>query len=239
MKDQAFATEADLCVAFISRITQDRTWTAYAETAGWDILLVAGDGTQIGVQAKLRFNLKVLVQSLPDGWEAVQEEGPDFRSILIPSADATAVSICEALGLGVFDWNRYGGFRPEIDLRFLRAWHYWNPGRRHPLPAFVPDVAAGASSPVQLTRWKIAALRIVARLELRGYITRSDFRGIGIDIRTWIGPRGWLRAQVGDAPGRFVAADLPPFSAQHPVVYPQVLEEERSRLAAAGGRKAA
>ena len=80
MKVPRYKTEAALCADFITWVkaesgTQRRfgagrspVWTPYAETAGWDILLVAADGTQIGVQAKLRFNLKVIAQSIPDRW---------------------------------------------------------------------------------------------------------------------------------------------------------------------------
>ena len=58
----SFKTETELCNGFISCLPQD--WTAYAETAGWDILLANKDGTQIGVQAKLRFNMAVLEQAI-------------------------------------------------------------------------------------------------------------------------------------------------------------------------------
>src|SRR6185312_7545021 len=65
-----FDTEAAMCAAF-SEWAQGQGWTPYAETAGFDILLVHGDGTQIGVQAKLRFNTAVLAQILSGtdwGW---------------------------------------------------------------------------------------------------------------------------------------------------------------------------
>lgn len=59
-----FPTEAALCAAFIAAIDK-RAWTPYAETAGWDILLVRKvDGFQIGVQAKLVFNLDVVNQAI-------------------------------------------------------------------------------------------------------------------------------------------------------------------------------
>src|SRR5580700_7533617 len=81
-KPDRFATEADLCAGFIAETTGD--WQAYAETEGWDILLVRrADGTQIGIQAKLRLNAKVLLQAAEGKWN--QELGPDYRAILIPS----------------------------------------------------------------------------------------------------------------------------------------------------------
>lgn len=238
-----FATEADLCAAFIAWVRRSAgkfnfgvktpVWIPYPETAGWDILLVGADGTQIGIQAKLRFNLKVLDQTIPDVWSAWNDEGPDYRAILVPSGDSSAENICGAMGVTLFcarsHWERgVVEFTPLLDMDTWRGWHFWNPVRRHQLPQFVPDVVAGASGPVQLTKWKIAALRIAARLELHGFVTRWDFKQIGIDIRRWVGPSGWLRA--GAEPGQFVAASAMPFAAQHPGVYPQVLAEEREEL---------
>lgn len=246
MNDHKFATEADLCAAFIAWVRATAgtyshgikcpTWTPYAETAGWDILLVGGDGTQIGVQAKKRFNLKVLDQTLPGSWDAWRGEGPDYRAVLVPDGDASADHLCSALGLTLFRPSRYcyGGsrcieFGPGLNMEHGNGgWHYWNPERRHPLPEFVPDVVAGASWPVQLTKWKIAALRIAARIELRGFVTRQDFCEAGIDIRRWIGPGGWLKP--GLQSGQFIAGPGLAFAAQHPDVYPQVLESERKKM---------
>ena len=56
---QAFRSEADLCAAFLAALEREhaKKWMAYAETAGWDILLVRlKDGFQIGIQAKLALN---------------------------------------------------------------------------------------------------------------------------------------------------------------------------------------
>jgi hypothetical protein len=90
-----FDTEAELCAAFI-KWAEKQGWKSYAETAGWDILLVAADGTQIGVQAKLRFNMKVLQQAVDYGlWG--RGIGPDFRAVLVP--DSGGKDICAALGM--------------------------------------------------------------------------------------------------------------------------------------------
>lgn len=241
-----FNTEADLCTAFIAwmkgeagqynRGKRTPDWAAYAETAGWDILLVAADGTQIGVQAKLRFNLKVLEQAVPHCWDAWRDCGPDYRAILVPDRDRDAIELCGALGLMLFapagQWYGDDGiataFAPGLDMEHgSGGWHYWSPRTRCPLPEFVPDVVAGASGPVQLTKWKIQALRIVARLEIRGYVTRQDFRVLGIDPRRWLGPQGWLVADPA-RPGEFTRAEGLDFDRQHPVVYAEVLREQRA-----------
>jgi hypothetical protein len=88
-KSRAFAKESDLCAAFIDAIGKD--WTSYAETAGWDILLVRNaDGFQIGIQAKLKLNPFVLAQTLDEYQYEVAMPGPDCRAVLVPWDEVTA-----------------------------------------------------------------------------------------------------------------------------------------------------
>lgn len=226
----AFASEADLCAAFVAW-AKAHGWTPYAETASWDVLLVSGDGMQIGVQAKMRFNLKVLRQTLPDRWYFEwKTEGPDFRAILLPARDFDAEFLCGALGIGCFyameDYPRPHTFGPDLARDRRDAWHWWSPEQRCELPEYVPDVAAGASGPVQLTKWKIAALKVCALLELRGVVRREDFKRIGIDPRRWIGPDGWL--DPTDTPGTYKRGAALNFDQQHPTVYQQVLADVRA-----------
>lgn len=248
MKSSTFETEAALCAAFIDWVKRESgqvrhgkktpVWTPYAETAGWDILLVAEDGTQIGIQAKQRFNLKVIDQCLPDSWESWHDRGPDYRAILIPTTD-NYDKLMSALGLTVFQpahtstWNRKAQpeFAPGLALGSLggwHGWHFWNPRERCKLPEYVPDVVAGDSGPVQLTQWKVAALKIVATLELRGYVTRQDFKTHSIDARRWTAHQGWL--VPNGTPGQFARGPSLDFDKQHPVVYAQVLEDVRKVL---------
>lgn len=234
-RKKLFETEAALCAAFIDWAKRDG-WTAYAETAGWDIVLVNKDGVQIGVQAKLRFNMDVLSQAVEQGWSSWSQEGPDFRAVLVESGGKSGV--CAALGLAVLmpdhHWHHYNGsfrFHPELPKRpgWDNGWWYANPTKRHTLPEYIPDVVAGASGPVQLTRWKIRALRLVATLELRGYITRADFGLCGIDHRRWVNESDWL--EVGHEPGTWVRGAGLNFDKQHPDVYPKILEDVRKQLA--------
>jgi len=221
-----FATEAALCAAFIAWV-QPQGWTAYAETADFDILLAHGDGTQIGIQAKMKFNIAVLAQ-LVDSSPNWERAGPDFRAVLVPS-DGNS-HICSALGLGLFEtYGRNGKFSPEIGgNRGWEGWHYWNPRKRCTLPAYVPDVIAGSPAPTKLTEWKVAALRVAATLELRGYVTRSDFRLHGIDHRRWT--QDWLVADP--MTGKWLRGPrTPDFAAQHPVVYPKVRADIAEALA--------
>lgn len=227
-----YANEAALCAAFIEWAKREG-WTPYAETAGWDLLLVGSDGTQIGVQAKMRFNMKVLLQSIPDRWQIEwHDEGPDFRTILLPKRDGAAETICGALGLTIFAPSSHWkdpSFTPGISERsaYYDHWHWWAPLKRCELPAYVPDVVAGASGPVQLTKWKIAALKVCALLEIRGHVTRQDFKRIGIDHRRWVGPGGWLDLKDGV----YVRTPQLTFDRQHPTVYQQVLADVRKEFA--------
>ena len=204
-KPKPFATEADLCAAFI--VALPAAWTSYAETAGWDILLVRKpDGFQVGIQAKLRLNAEVFAQALEDHHD-VKWRGPDCRAILVPWADCT-------LGLGCFSpycgitiirmpsqltagpargvrRRVFGSFEPDLpkhdqDWSTERHWFEMAPLERCRLPEYVPDVPAGARAPLQLTEWKIKALKIAVLLEDRGFVTRADFAHLDIDHRRWL-----------------------------------------------------
>lgn len=60
-------------------------WVVYHETCGWDLVLVrVDDGFQIGVEAKLALNTKVLCQALEHDRYS-QGEGPDCVGVLVPA----------------------------------------------------------------------------------------------------------------------------------------------------------
>lgn len=234
-RPKPFKTEVELCARFLAALPEG--WTPYAESAGWDILLVrAADGFQIGIEAKLKLNTDVINQALEDGYSySVDSAGPDCRAVLVPEGHAVGFGrIAAYIGLTIIRVH-------DTDLvegRFMRKWarvfspdlptlnSNWNgqewfeccPTKRHKLPEYVPDVAAGASAPIQLTQWKISAIKIAVTLEKRGFVTRQDFKTHGIDYRRWISAEGWLRAEDG----RFVAGRMPDFKAQHPIVYEQI-----------------
>jgi hypothetical protein len=218
-----------MCAAFIAAVGD--AWTAYAETEGWDILLVRNvDGFQIGVQAKLRLNIAVLNQVLEDHWP--REIGPDCRAVLVPEgaghiglvADYIGITIIRVLKSANGRWSK--AFLPDLPKRgddwSERNWHELVPMKRHALPEYVPDVTAGAPAPLQLTAWKINALKIAFILEQRGYVTRADFKAIGIDYRRWLpSSMGWLTPAPG-ASGFVASSAIPDFKRMHPSVYAQV-----------------
>jgi len=241
-KTAPFATEAALCADFISHATRRGDWVSYAETGGWDILLVRKeDGFQIGIQAKLVLNAKVLDQSLPDRYWHVAENGPDCRAILVPAGCCGNLSnICGFLGLTVIRQNspvskhRAQGFNPDLPLPSgvayaeyqNRDWHEWAPVKRVKLPDFIPDVAAGCSAPVQLTDWKVKALKLCVILEMRP-VSRSDFKALGLDASRWT--NYWLkRTPEGYVEGR----GMPDFRRQHPENYAQIKADAENWIAA-------
>lgn len=238
-KEKPFATEVDLCAEFIAALGKEKDrWTAYAETCGWDILLVrSADGFQIGIQAKLKLNSHVISQMLEDGrpWTATKP-GPDCRAVLVPNESAGAFDLIAGyIGFTIIRVSKRlphetgdcfkRVFRPRLPIFGGESWgaddwYECAPAKRHPLPEYVPDVRAGASAPLQLTKWKIAALKIAVTLEIRGYLTRADFKHIGIDYRRWIAVEyGWLQVQDGRY---IVGPHWPDFKRQHPRVFEEI-----------------
>lgn len=234
-KERCFSKEVDLCAAFISAIERRKLqWTVYAETGGWDILLVRkDDGFQIGVEAKLKLNAEVVGQTLEERAWYVDGPGPDCRAILVPPEQSNWYgAIAAYIGITVIrldrpDRNGRFAFSPrlpdEADHYSVESWHEWAPAKRIKLPEYIPDVAAGAPSPVQLTQWKIGALRLTALLEKNGFLTRDDFKTCKVDHRRWISKQtGWLKVKDG----YMIAGDcFPKVARQHPVVYEQIKAE--------------
>ncbi|WP_126975591.1 hypothetical protein [Frigidibacter oleivorans] len=244
----AFETEAALCRAFLVSIPDN--WVAYPETCGWDILLVhRTGGWQIGIQAKLTLNAKVLVQAIN---RRNGPDGPDFRAVLVGRISAEHDALAHALGLTVISpremsqsrrpggwWDAQGPllpvFRPDLPQdetldRIPTWWSSWDhagwfdefPTERHRLPEYVPEVAAGVPSPMILSDWKIKAMRVCIWVERMGTITRAQFRVLGIDPSRWMTGH-WLAA--GPKRGDWVAG--PGFPAaqlrrEHPGIYPRV-----------------
>lgn len=106
------------------------------------------------------------------------------------------------------------------DLQWEVAWHDWNPPRRCELPDMVPSVRAGVPSPIKLTPWKIGALRVLADLEVHGFVTAKSVRERGVDARRFCAADGWLEP-LGN--GRWGMGHIPRFDQQHPKEYAEIL----------------
>lgn len=233
-KPKPFATEVDLCKAFLDALPAG--WISYAETGGWDILLVrTADGCQVGIQAKLKFTAHLLNQALeyPSAWAATYE-GPDFRAVMTPEGECRLGTIANYIGISTISVKappigKYDKpFRPLLpgvddDSLWRDEWHDWAPTKRIVLPAYVPDVVAGAPAPLQLSTWKVGALKITATLQLRGYVTRQDFKHLDISVSRWLSRDfEWLVARDGRL---FAGPKMPDFAGQHPRVYAEVLAD--------------
>jgi hypothetical protein len=230
---------------------QPQTWIAYPETAGWDLVLVRDDGFQIGVEAKLSLNAEVLCQALNQN-RSHDGEGPDCWAILVPDYAAVngLGAIAKHLGIVVVtarpaqsitaDEAKWGVYRDERAVKFYPSlprsdensgfygwgtseWPERCPDSRIKLPDFVPDVAAGVPSPIRLTDWKIKAIKIAVILEKRGYVTRADFKAIGIDMSRWTQGR-WLRPSDAIRGRWEKGREYPNLRAQHPVNFVQIEE---------------
>lgn len=230
-KPKPFATEADLCRRFIAALPEG--WTAYNETCSWDILLIRNaDGLQIGIQAKLKLNTHVISQAIEEhGRWSADRAGPDCRAVLVPWGEFGFELICKYIGVTIihvkpesdvsYRWNSvFDPHLPGSDYGREEDWAEWAPAERHQLPDYVPDVVAGSPSPVQLTSWKIGALKIAVILEKRGFLLRSDFKHVGIDHRRWLPSGGsWLALDAG----RYIKGrHFPHFKRQHPRVYEEI-----------------
>lgn len=220
----AFKTEAELCAAF-APVATAAGWTVYPETCGWDQLLVSGGGEQIGVQAKLRPNYEVLCQALEE-----YGSGPDWRCVLVGKTVNHFAAICHHLRLICVS-----PFTHRDSLIFPNLSHLqdrkWTPKQRHALPAYLPDVPAGVPCPVQLTDWKIKAIRLCAILRIRGHLTAADFTTHKINRQRWfVGKTRWLQP-VHLKRGVYVAVPgmrLP--DEDHPIVAAQIRDEIAATL---------
>lgn len=243
---EPWKTEAAMVADFVAWVAHDTAghrnreaelWTVYAETAGWDLLLVRqADGFQIGVEAKLSLNAAVLCQVIEhergDSWG---RGSPDCHAVLVPRAKAVngLSTIARRLGIVVItgsepdryrDWKgpAFSPSLPRIDdhlyLHSREAWPERCPDERCKLPEYVPDVTGGHSAPVKLTQWKIAAIKAQILLETRGYITRADLKALKMSPTRWT--QDWLKSN-GEG-GWVTCGRMPDFKAQHPVNYEQI-----------------
>ena len=238
-KKTTFESEAAMCAGFISMLPPE--WVAYPETGGFDIVLARKeDGFQIGIEAKLSLNAKVITQITESYWDACRE-GPDCRAVLVPEGTTGSFGfICSLLGITVLTIHPGRGpdhcrsrpaFSPQLPshdrvYRFSPdCWHEWAPAKRVSLPEYVPDVGAGHAAPVRLTAWKVKAIRVQVLLERRGYVTRADFKHLQLDHRRWITPGiDWL--VPGAMRGTYKAGPfLPDLRTQHPRNFEEILAD--------------
>lgn len=189
-----YSLEKDLCDDFIYFIKKS-SWKVYAEQNNWDMIIVRGK-IQVGVQAKLIANNKVLIQTLPKlPYTGI---GPTYRIALIagftgrtPRARFETRKIfysmarhfrvividmsCRNKLMTGWDWNLgYKGGKRNLNLK-----HYnWRPSELEWVPPFIPNFPAGVPSPKHVSKWNLSMLDL-RELELeRGWICLEDCRNI-------------------------------------------------------------
>lgn len=233
-KSCPFATEAEMVADWLSQL-QDRkhgeAWTVYAETAGWDLLLVHSDGYQLGIQAKLSLNAKVIAQALAGTSSFWTEVGPDYRAVMVPRGECQnhMAPILKALGLGIITVRPHErGCWYSLDLpnegqNFGGGhWPCWLPSERCALPDYIPDVKAGKACPVALTHWKIKAIKLMILLDRRGRVTRADMKALQISPTRWTDHYHGFLAPDSAAGGYVRCTRTPDLKGQHPVNYAEI-----------------
>jgi hypothetical protein len=222
----AFKTEAELCGLFRDRALASG-WRVHSEANGFDIYCVTPTGAHIGIEAKLRLNFKVISQALP--WKFA-ECGPDYHAVLFPT-DPGVDDVLECLGLFLYSGEQLQKAYRHDRLQAPPETRCWWPLRHPPEPEFETDSVAGSPCPTLLTPWKTKALELMARLEVRGYVTRTDFMDCGIDHRLWTNCRnGWLVKRGED--GQYIRGDKLKFDVDHPTAYAAILKRVREKLEA-------
>ena len=226
-------TEAELCAEFMAW-ARGKGHRCYPEWAGWDILVETSDGLQVGVEAKLRGNLKVLAQAIvPRG----TLRGPDYHAALVPKASSDFKAVARENRIWVIDWSRKprpNEFMPRrrgllpLDLAGISPMR-WRHHDRHEVPPVEElNQPAGVPSPSGLTWWKIRAIKLCLRLESRGYVTTRDFKEFGIAAgSTWI--NRWIRWD-GTKEGRchHYVAMAEPLDPRPDQLHPEVTEALRA-----------
>ena len=223
-----WATEAEMVADFVERVKSARAnpWTVYPETAGWDLLLAHKDGYQLGVEAKLSLNAKVIDQALSGLGRHWHDTGPDYRAVLVPSGKVQLHlgRICSAIGIGVIAAKKERFWSPNLPNQEFdwRDWPNWCPARRCALPDYIPDVEAGHSAPVMLTKWKIMAIKLSIILERRGYVTRADMKSLGISPTRWTDHWNGFLARDPHRKAYVRSERTPDLRSQHPINWSQI-----------------
>lgn len=230
-----FKTEAEMVARFLEISAGDKywdfkDWTVYPESCGWDLLLVHRDGYQLGIEAKLSLNPKVIEQALIGQHRYYGEDGPDYRAVMVPAnkVQKHMEYICDAIGVGIIRITEHGEPQrssisfPDQHMRYtMHKWHNWCPSVRCKLPEYIPDVMAGIASPIQLTPWKIKAIKLMILLERNGSVSRADMKKLEISPSRWTDCyHGFLKIGCN---GRYIRNQrTPDFKSQHPENWVQI-----------------
>ncbi|WP_256345843.1 hypothetical protein [Pseudomonas putida] len=213
------------------------------------------DGRQIEVEAKIALNAKVAQQILPHTRDDFfGKPGPDYRLVIVSRITEASEGIARMLDmLGVrviapqlccmstmgYEYT-FHEFQSLLEAK-SNATSYghlymfdWNPAERCQVPSIRQDLPAGVPSPVKLTPWKEAAIKVVALMRQQGFITARQIGAHGLATPTWTQPNGkphpWLKK--GAVRGQWVETEhMPAFDLQHPELYARAVKAVEDELA--------
>lgn len=221
-------SERELCDMFRAAV---RDWAVvYPEQGDWDMLVVLADGTQVGIQAKLKASFDVVAQALRIGggttregigsarWRSVtmprpSGPGPDIRAVLVPTASDAMLDVAHACNVLVIEqWDlavrtRRSDHGPalygSLEEQLGRA-PRWPTSRRVWVPPFVPDLPAGVPSPRGVSPWKVNAAKLCAELRAGLTPTSAEVEARVGSFSRW---RLWLERIPGTKPARYRLTD--------------------------------
>lgn len=205
----AFRFEHELVTHF--RLNVNSEWAFYPENQSWDFLLMHREThVQVGVQAKLNLNDKVIWQCVE--LLSVQRTGPNFAAILVPESELSKrtarklLQSCAEEKLLVFtEKTIFQTILPEWEpLRCIFEGPVWT-------PPYEPDMLAGVKSPKPITPFKVAAVRLCAALRAGFEPTDREIKEMGAgSVRYWERwleptkgrPRKWRLVRSDDLPDK-------------------------------------
>lgn len=180
MKKRAYATEGALCDAFQAE-AESRGWDVYAETHDWDLLMVRRkDGFQVGVEAKLRASLELVEQVLRRVRGCRNRGvGPSSVAVLLPRHNSHVFYVME-------EARCYVTVTSPRDISCLDRddWMRTLPTvRPYELPDFKPAFGGGRPSPLRLSKWRIAALRLHRKIHVAPMLS-PEIKALGLNPGT-------------------------------------------------------
>lgn len=192
-------SEVELCEEFIQVATREG-YQIYPEVSNWDVIVVNDAGDQLGVQAKLHANVKVLAQAIGPG--------PTYRAVLVPRATRDFRKLTYKLGLGLYTYNHITLANPRRPLIKFEPLTRWT-DKKMWLPPVPSACSAGMPSPRPLTTWRVQAIRLCHLLEERGYVTGLDFKRLGLKAAGWLNRGELIRAGRMGRYAKYVAGKKP------------------------------
>jgi hypothetical protein len=170
--------EKDMC-ADITANAKEKGWKVFPEQGGWDIVLVSGL-LQVGIQAKLRPNLKLFMQTVVDDGQPE----PHFKAIAIGNLSRSEKKDIERLATYMkfifIDMSYHHFFwlvHNKKDSNNVTDWaYYFTPSEKALwLPPVIADIDAGVPSPKTVSPWMVAAIKLEEICKAQGWVLLTTY----------------------------------------------------------------